>query len=106
MAVRVPKEKKKETHRRRASSPGLPYPAGPPQTKVSPTQPSLATPNVPPTSVAPPTAAVAVPTLVPVTEGGGITEPPSSPSISKVMETVQSTRRLLVASQLSEQKQV
>eukprot|EP00731_Ephydatia_muelleri_P028580 Em0020g224a len=105
VAVRVPKEKKKETHRRRASSPGLPYPVGPPQTKVSPTQPSLATPNVPPTSVAPPTAAVAVPTLVPVTEGGGITEPPSSPNISKVMETVQSTRRLLVASQLSEQKQ-
>ena len=103
VAVRVPREKKKETHRRRASSPGLSYP------KVSSTQLSLAPPTVPFTSVATAIAPMAVPTLVPMTtvvegSGGGVME--SSPSISKVMETVQSTRRLLVASQLSEQKQV
>eukprot|EP00731_Ephydatia_muelleri_P028567 Em0020g211a len=62
VAVRVPKEKKKETHRRKGLVPGLPYPVGPPADQV------------------------AVPTLVPVTEGGGITEPPSSPNISRQLE--------------------
>ena len=109
MAVRIPKEKK--SHRRRASSPGVMSPVGLPQNKV-PSQPVPATPTDTPTDTPIPIAATApssVPSSLTIAEDGrreGGVEPPSSPSVSRVMETVQSTRRLLVASQLSEQQQV